>query len=143
MAVTGRRAFLLAAIACCAVAARADDSHDVHAVIDDLANALSAGELTQAMSVFSKKCPNYEKLSDYFDGLTSAYFVENTLDFTGENVSATEATVSLRWDLALTTKQGGDTANRSAELTLKLMREGKHWRIVELGPITLFDPSAP
>jgi hypothetical protein len=140
MAVTGRRVFLLAAIACAAL--RADDSGDVHQVIGDVAKAISAGEVSQAMSGFSKKCADYGKLSDDFDGLTGAYFVENTLDFADEEVSATEARVSLHWDLALTTKQSGFTKNRSGDLTVKLVREGKHWRIVELSPVAFFDPSA-
>jgi len=139
MAATGRRAFLLA-VAACAIA-RADDSADVHQVIGDMANAISAGEVSQAMSGFSKKCADYDKLSNYFDALSGAYFVENTVAFTDEEVSATEARVSLHWDLALTTKQSGFTRNRSADLTVKLVREGKHWRITELSPVAIFDPS--
>ncbi len=143
MAATGRRAFLLALFLCCGAGARADDSSDVHSVIGDVANALSAGEVTQAMAGFSKKCANYDKLNEYFDALTGAYFVENTVAFTDEEISATEASVAMRWDLALTTKQSGFTKNRSAELTVKLVREGKHWRIMELGPTAIFDPSTP
>jgi len=138
MAATGRRVFLLALI--CTIA-HADDSADIHRVIGDMANAISAGEVSQAMSGFSKKYANYDKLSDDFDALTSAYFVENTVAFTDEEVSATEASVSVHWDLALTTKQSGFTKNRSADVTVKLVREGKHWRIMELSPIALFDPS--
>jgi hypothetical protein len=140
MAVIGRRAVLLGALLC--LIARADDSADVHRVIGDLANAISAGEVSQAMSGFSKKCADYGKLNDYFDALAGAYFVENTVAFTDEEISATEASVSLHWDLALTTKQSGFTKNRSADVTVKLAREGKHWRIMELTPLSLFDPSA-
>jgi hypothetical protein len=119
---------------------RVDDAADVHKVIGGVAEALSSGEVTQAMQVFSKSYKDYDKLSSYFEGLAGAYFVENKLDFTDEDVSATAATVMLHWDLALTTKQGGFTTNRSGDVTLKLVREGKGWRIVEFGPIGLFDP---
>ncbi len=124
----------------CGLNISADDSADLHRAIGDLAESLSSGEATQAMAAFSKKFPKYETLSEDFDALAGAYFVENSLDFKDEDVSATAATVTVQWDLALTTKQSGLTRNRSAELTLKLVREGKHWRIVEFGPIDIFDP---
>jgi hypothetical protein len=140
MAVIGRRAFVLASLLACGMAARADDSADVHKVIGDVADALSSGEVTQALAGFDKKFVNYQKLSDYFEALTNAYFVENTVDFMDEDVSASAATVMVRWDLAVTTKQSGITKNRSAELTMRLVREGKKWRIMEFGPIGMFDP---
>jgi hypothetical protein len=132
----------VAALACCGGLARADDSADVHQVIGDVANALSSGEVTQAMAGFSKKCVNYDKLSECFEALAGAFFIENTIAFTDEEVSASEAAVALHWDLALTTKQSGFTTNRSADLTVKLVREGKHWRITDFGPVEMFDLSA-
>ena len=130
----------MTALLCCCAGVRADDDADVHSVIGDVANALSAGDPADAMSGFSKKCPNYQRLSEDFEALTDAYFVSNRVQFSDEEVSATEATVALHWDLAVTTKQTDFTKNRSADLTLKLVREGKHWRIIEFGPIEIFDP---
>ncbi len=120
--------------------AQADDAADVDKVLGDMADALSGGEATQAMSAFSKTYPDYDKLSAYFDALTSAFKVENRLEFKEEDVAATQASLNVQWDLALTTGQSGFTTNRSAEVKVKLVREGKHWRITEFAPITIFDP---
>ena len=130
------------ALLCGGLTLQADDSADVHHVIGDLAEALSGDEPTQAMSYFSKKCPAYDKLRGYFEALTSAFYVENRVEFPDEQVSATTATITVQWDLALTTQQTGFTKNRKAEITIKLAHEGKHWRIVDFSPTDLFDPQA-
>ncbi len=111
-------------------------------VIGDVANALSGGNAEQAMEGFSKKCTNYQKLSGDFQTLTNAYLVTNRVQFIDEEVTATAATVKVHWEMSVTTKGAEYNTNRDADLTFKLVREGKHWRIVELTPIDIFDPQS-
>jgi len=119
---------------------RASDSADIHSVIGDVANGLSGGSAGQAMEGFSKKCANYQKLSDDFQTLTNAYLVTDRVQFTDEEVTSAQATVKLHWEMSVTTKGAEYTTNRNADLIIKLVREGKHWRIIELTPIDIFDP---
>lgn len=139
MAVTARRALILSLLFCTMIM-RADDSANIHEVIGDMANALSAGDAAQAISFVSKKCENYDRLMKQFDAVTGAYYVENHIEFSDEDLAQTQATISLRWDMALTTKQSAFVKNRSAEIKIKLAREGKHWKIIDLSPADFFDP---
>ena len=120
----------------------ADDSADVHQVVSGVATALASGNPALAMSAFGKSYPSYATLSSDFDALTAAYYVESQVEFTDEDISASTATVTVHWDITLTTLQTGFTKNRNADITLKLAREGKHWRIVTFGPIDIFDPAS-
>ncbi len=149
MAVTARKtnrvwaaALLIGALCGASLPLRADDSADVHAVIGAVGEALSSGDPALAMSWFSKSCPDYQKLSDDFTALGDAYFVENEVDFTDEDVRPPTATVTVQWTMTLTTRQTGFTKNRKAELTFKMYREGKHWRITSISSIGIFDPQA-
>lgn len=121
--------------------ARADDSAEVHSVIADVATALSNGDAALAMAGFSKSYAGYDKLSADFDALSQAYYVESQIEFTDENVADAAATVTVHWAMTLTTRQSGFTKNRNSDITLKLARERKHWRIVEISPIAIFDPA--
>ena len=133
---------LIGVLAAAAQPLRADDSADVHAVIGALGEAMSSGDAALAMSWFSKSCPDYQKLSDDFAALGEAYFIENEVDFGDEDVRPPTATVTVNWTMSLTTRQSGFTKNRKAELTFKMFREGKHWRITAINPIGIFDPQA-
>ena len=143
MAATGLR-FRIAALAVGLLLAanhlRADDSADIHTAIAGVATALSNGEPALAMAAFSKSYCDYDKLSGYFEALDGAYYVESQIDFTDEDVTASAATVTVHWAMTLTTQQTAFTKNRNADITLKLAREGKHWRITGFSSIAIFDP---
>ena len=144
MAVTGlsRRGLwaCLVLFAAVIMPARADDSADVHQVVGAVAEALSSGDAALAIDSFSKSCADYDKIRDDFSALTAAYSVQNQIEFTDEDVSATAASVSVHWAMTLTPVQGTSPQNRSADLVVKLAREGKHWRIKSVSPLTIFDP---
>jgi len=112
----------------------------VHQVIGDVGEALSSGNAAQAIGFFSKSCPNYDKLSADFAALCGAYSIQNQIGFTDEEVKSSVATVAISWAMTLTPLQSASGKNRDADITLKLKREGKHWRITAFGPITIFDP---
>ena len=131
---------LICALAVATPSLRADDSADVHEVIGAVADALSNSDAPLALSWFSKSCPDYQKLSDEFSALADAYYVENEIDFTDEDIQTSTASVTVEWTLSLTTRQSGFTKNRKADLTFKLGREGKHWRISSVSSIGIFDP---
>lgn len=144
MAATGHRnrfaVLMLASLLASAVQLRADDSADIHAAIGEVATALSSGDPALAMRAFSKSYTDYDQLSNYFDSLTGAYSVENQIGFTDEELTSATAIVKVDWAMTLTARQATSTKNRNADMTLKLTREGKHWRIIALDPISIFDP---
>lgn len=132
-----RRLAWLAALLLCAGALRADDLAEMHSVIGDMATALSNGDAALAISSVSKKCADYEKLSDDFGRLAVAYHIVNQIGFTDEDVE--KATVMVHWSMTLETRDAAFAVNREADLTLKFVREGKHWRIISIEPMKIFE----
>jgi hypothetical protein len=108
--------------------------------VSSVASALSAGNPADAMTAFDKSFPAYEKLRDYFSGLTSAFQLVNQLEVTEEEDSSEEATLTLDWTLTLPPAQTGYTTNRNATIHVRLVEKGGKWKIVEFSPIELFDP---
>jgi hypothetical protein len=144
MAATGHKTRLaVLTLACCLagpVSLCADDSADIHTLIGDIPQALESGDAALAMNSFSKSYPDYDKLNSYYQALTAAYSVDSQVEFTDEDVAGSSATVTVHWVLTLSTLQTAFTTNRDADITIKLAREKKGWRIVAFGPITIFDP---
>ncbi len=54
------------------------------------------------MTPFDKSFENYEKLSSYFQALTSSFHIANGIDVTDEQDTATEAKLTVNWTLTLT-----------------------------------------
>ena len=104
MAVTGpkrscvrRLSFLAQAMLLLAGASgsRADQSADIRSRLNEIASSLTAGDPASAIAPFSKSFANYQKLRDYFDGLTNAFSIVNEIDVLDEADSKTESTATL------------------------------------------------
>ena len=139
------RSFLCAAIVLALLPCRhgwsaPDRSTDIRRRISDIATALTAGNPAQAMSPFDKSYSNYEKLSDYFTGLTGAFQVTNEVDVTDEQEGPSETTLTVHWVLTLTDLATNYTENRTADIDVRLIQKDGKWRIADFAPIEIFNP---
>ena len=146
MAATARRSaasFVRAAwLLCLFVAAGgAGPASDLRSQINYVAAALTAGNAADAMTPFSKSFSDYDKLASYFSGLTNAFNITNEIDFADEENTAEECRATIRWSLTLSDLQTTSLEQRSADLSVRLTREKGRWKIVELKPISIFNPS--
>lgn len=141
MAATGRRQFLRSALLGAPLLLQAQTPGPARSLVGDVAIALTAGNAAQAMEPFSKKLVDYEKLRDYFSGLTAAFTIVNEVDVEEEENRVSESTATLRWALTLTSLGDNYSKQRSAELHVRAVREKKNWRIIDFAPISLFDPA--
>ena len=116
-------------------------SAQVRRVLGNLADALTAGNVSDAMDQFEKGLPDYDKLNNYFHGLVDAFYVTNEIEVLDENDLPGNTKLTLRWALTLTDLATNYTEDRSAELSVRLAGKGGKWRIADLSPITLFDPA--
>ncbi|HMF74850.1 MAG TPA: hypothetical protein VK604_04240 [Bryobacteraceae bacterium] len=147
MAVTGLRsaggAALLAGLVltCGALVCQAQGNQDIRNRLSDVAVALSSRDPANAMEPFDKSFSNYQKLSDYFIALTSGYQLATEVEVTDEEDTTADAVkVSVRWTLHLIDRQTRSTENRSADLTLQMVKKKGKWKIADLSPLDLFDP---
>ena len=125
---------LVAAVPVCA-----DRAADVRAAVSYVATALTSGNPADAMTPFDKSFANYEKLSNYFQGL-SAYQVNNEVNVVDEQDTDTESKVVVNWTLTLTDLGTDATEQRTGEIHVHLALKGGKWKIVDFAPISLFDP---
>ncbi len=122
--------------------AKADDAADARGQISYVAAALTAGNANDAMTPFMKSYPDYEKLSSYFAGLTSAFQIVSEIDVTGEQDDKIQIEMTVHWALTLTDLQTNYTENRAADVNVKLVRQKGKWKIAGFEPIDLFNPAA-
>lgn len=131
---------VLALLAMLPATARADRAGDVLARLNHVATSLTDGNSLDAMSPFDKSFNDYDKLSSYFDGLTSAFQLTNEIKVTSEEDTETETKLTVDWTLNLADLGLGYTEHRTGEIHVRLvLRDGK-WEIVDFAPIDLFNP---
>lgn len=121
--------------------ARADDSADARDQISHIANALSEGNAAGAMAPIDKSFAKYDKLRDYFAGLTAAFQIVNGIEISDEQGETAQITLSVHWDLTLTDLQTNYTENRAADLNVKLSKVKGKWKIMDIEPIDIFNPA--
>ena len=120
----------------------ADQPAEVRSVLNDVAGALTASNPADAMTRFSKSFADYDKLRDYFIGLTAAFSIVNEVDVLDEKDTAMDSTATVRWTITLANAPvSGNSIQRSGEIHIHIVQEKRKWRIVQFSPIDLFDPS--
>lgn len=119
----------------------ANQSADIRSRLNEIASSLTAGDPASAIAPFSSAYANYQKLRDYFSGLTNAFSIVNEIDVLEEADSKTESVAKISWVITLTNPQNNFNIQRSAEIHVRFIREQGKWKVVEFSPISIFDPS--
>ena len=141
-----RRSLLKLLVSSAAIAwpARAWGPDDPRAVLAYLSSALANSNPSDALSVFSKNCPAYGKLVEYFSALTRSYEITSEVEITGENTEKDAAELEANWAMTLTGLVSSATRQRRQDVKIRLSREqsgkGKSWKIVNFTPVDLFNP---
>ncbi len=142
MAAIGRRRFLGSCFWFgCAAISKADEPADLRSLLSNIAMALTGGNPADAMTPFSKSYANYQKLRDYFIGLTNAYDIVNEVDVSDEQDSPNEILATIRWAITVSEKGNNSSNQRAADIHVRCVRERGKWRIYGFSPIDLFDPA--
>jgi hypothetical protein len=136
-----RRAILFAVWV--SVVSGADQRTEARQCVSGIATALTAGDPAEAIDAFDKSFAGYDQLRNYFAALTNAFQLGSEVDVTDEEDSENQTTLTLRWALALTDLTTSHTENRSADLTVKVKKIGRRWKIVDLSPLEFFNPRQP
>ncbi len=124
-----------------ATGSRADQPGDIRSRLNEVASSLTAGDPASAIEPFSSAFANYQKLRDYFSGLTNAFSIVNEVDVVDEVDSKTESVAKISWVITLTNPQNNFNTQRSAEIHVRFILQKGRWKIVEFSPIGIFDPS--
>jgi hypothetical protein len=120
--------------------ARADQASEARSQLEVIATALTTGNPVEAMTPFDKSYANYDKLSNYFSGLTNAFQIVNEIDVTGEEDAAAETKLTATWTITLSDLGTHYTEQRRADINARLVLKDRKWKIVDFAPIAIFDP---
>lgn len=93
------------------------------------------------MTPFDKSYANYDRLRNFFDGLTHAFQIVNEIDISDEQDEKTQISLTVHWTLTLTDLQTNYTESRAADLDIKLVLLKGKWKIADLQPIDFFNPA--
>ena len=130
-----------AAVLIAALPLWADRAADVLATVNHVATGLTDNNVPDALEAFSKDCPDYARLRDSFNGLSSRGDVINEVDVVDEEDKETETKLTLQWTMTITSRENSsDVETRTERVTIKLIQQGKEWKIADLRPISFFDP---
>jgi hypothetical protein len=130
---------LMAALAVFAI--RAGEASDGLTVINRVATALAANDASEAMAQFDKSYPDYDKLQNYFIGLTGAYNITSEATVADEQDSPGVAKLMLDWTLTLTQPDSSLSKQRKAEIQVRVVRKNGKWKIAGFSPIEIFNPA--
>lgn len=118
----------------------ADQASDLRARLGVIATGLTAGNPADAMSPFDKSYADYDKLSNYFGGLTGAFQIVNEVDVIDEQDSATETKAVVHWTITLSDLGSNYTGRRAGDIHVRLVLKDRKWKILDFSPIEIFDP---
>lgn len=144
MAVTGRKkhaALVLAMGLLFPALVHSDQASDLRNMLQRIATGLSDENPADALKPFDRSFGSYDKLRDYFDGLTASYQITNEVSVADEQDSSDQTTATVDWTITLGDKTNpGVQDSRYRQIHVRMVREKKHWKIVEFSPIDLFNP---
>jgi hypothetical protein len=118
----------------------ADQAADLRSELDVIARGLSAGDAAAAMTPFDKSLNDYDKLTNYFGGLTNAFNIVNEIDVSDEQDSNDEIKATVHWTITLSDLGSNYTERRVGDINLRVVQRDRKWKIVEFAPIDIFDP---
>jgi hypothetical protein len=118
----------------------ADDDSSARHQLAAIGTALATGDTAQAMLPFSKNYAQYQELLNDFSGLIDSYQISSEVTVENETSGSGRIDVTARWDLTLQDRGTAYTKNRSAEISIRLTKKGRQWKIIEFSPIKIFQP---
>lgn len=142
MAATARRiAAVLAVATLGAIVLHGDETSEALAAVHRAATALSAGNPIEAIAQFDRSYPDYEKLKNYFIGLTGAYNIVSEASIVDEHDEPGAVNMTLDWTLTLTQADSSLSKRRTGEIHVRVIRIKGKWKIASFSPIEIFDPA--
>lgn len=135
----GRRFFLFAMSS--AALAWADVNQEIADVVGDMAGALANDDPEAFLSHLSKALPDRAVLRDNLYALVNSANVTSEVEILSLKAAGERQRAEMDWSMRIQSKSiEGPLEQRRETITLELIKEGKHWRVVSLAPVNFFRP---
>ncbi len=124
-----------------APSASSDQASDIRTVLEHVTTGLVDGNPADAMKPFDSAFRSYDKLRDYFDGLTNGYQLTNEVNVVDERDASDQVELTVNWTITLGHLTNPGVQNtRQSKIQIRMVRKKHGWKIVEFSPIDLFNP---
>lgn len=119
---------------------KADRAADVRAQLAYVASALASQNPTDALTVFDKTMPAYDRLLDYFSALTNSYEIVSEIEVVDEDDTEAESTVKTNWTLQVSDRATETNVRHTYNAAIRFRLVKGKWKIVSFAPVQMFDP---
>ncbi len=146
MPATGRKVWIAAA--CLAVAAflptpmaHADTHTDILDLVGSMASALSENNAPGFLAALDKAMPGYDHLHEAIPALLDQGEITSSVEPLRDEGDETKRTVDLDWYMEIHNPDAAAPVIRRREVIhCRVEKEGRHWRVTSLDPVSFFDP---
>lgn len=121
--------------------ARADTHDDVVDVIASMAAALSNNNAPGFLQSLDKGMPGYDRLALAIPALLAQGDIVSSVEPVRDEGDEVKRSIDLDWYMEI--RNPDETApviRRREVIHCRVEKQGKHWRITSLDPLTFFDP---
>lgn len=109
--------------------------------IAEMAGSLAESEPVAFFGAFSRAFPQREELFRNVRALEREFEIASTVDVITLAEENGEAALTLDWSVELRPRAGtGELVRRRERIEVKMRREGRHWRVISLQPLSFFAP---
>jgi hypothetical protein len=138
---TGSAAFLAVALLL-APALRADSHAEILDVLGSMATALGDGNVPEFMKPFDRNMPGYDTLHGNISALAMQGEVASSIQPLKDEGDDAKRTMDLDWYMEIRSADpAGPLVRRREVVHCRFEKQGKHWKITFLDPISFFAPS--
>jgi hypothetical protein len=134
-----------------ALTLRADAAKDAWDMLSDAASALGEGDAPGFLSYFDAHMPGYDKLREDAMALAREWASSSSIDLVSNDGDEGTRTIQADWQLIFAPLDSMDPANlhgiestrREERVEIRVVKNGKRWRIESFNPEGFFAPPSP
>jgi len=123
------------------VGARADTHADVVDLIASMTAALSDNNAPGFLAGLDKAMPGYDRLREAIPDLLAQGDVVSSVEPLRDDGDETKRSLELDWYLEiLNPDENAPVVRRRQVIRCRVEKQGRHWRITSLDPLSFFEP---
>ncbi len=115
----------------------------VPTVLTDLAAALSQGDAVAAIGAFDRSMKEFGSVSANIEALVAQSEVLCAIDVVKESTTSGVHEIDTDWYMQIKGRASGEVVRRRERVHLRIEKLRGRWRITELSPSRILEPSGP
>lgn len=131
---------IMGAAICCGAGFAAEMPRDAFEAVNEMAASMSEADAGGFLSYIDKSCPCHDELRDRVFVVAEHYLVESAIRVVDSEEADGVVTAKLSWMVKIRREKAENPISaREVEVTVKMVKRGKKWKVIAFDPVTLFD----